>query len=267
MGLPAMQQNQHCIYPQVFWTSSSAVSSTDYAPSGLSLNGIVPHQDICPPPLVPKKKRHKQNTRDGTYLCFLMVALMTLLALSGVGLAMFQISHLQQELEALKELSSSGQMTQSPEKLKEVLNGTAKMKFKNRAHLTGKANQKSLPLEWESTYGHAFTSGVHYENRGLVIDEAGVYFVYSKVFFRGQACTTKPLDHVVFKRNPAYPDIQVLMEDRKMNYCIPMRMWGKSSYLGALFNLSRQDSLYVSVSEVMLVSSEESKTFFGLYML
>ncbi|KAH0618193.1 hypothetical protein JD844_017192 [Phrynosoma platyrhinos] len=174
---------------------------------------------------------------------------MTLLALSGTGLAIFQISHLQQELEALKELSSSGQMPQSSEKLK------------------GKANQKSLPLEWESTYGHAFTSGVHYEKRGLVIEEAGVYFVYSKVFFRGQACTTKPLDHVVFKRNPAYPDIQVLMQDRKMNYCIPTRMWGKSSYLGALFNLSRQDSLHVSVSEVMLVSSEESKTFFGLYMV
>lgn len=131
----------------------------------------------------------------------------------------------------------------------------------------GKANQKLPPLEWESSYGHAFLSGVRYENRGLVIEEAGLYFVYSKVFFRGQDCTNQPFDHMVFKRNPVYPAIQVLMEDRKMNYCLTTHMWGKSSYLGAVFNLSRQDSVYVSVSEVKLVNSEESKTFFGLYML
>nr|XP_016851779.1 PREDICTED: tumor necrosis factor ligand superfamily member 6 isoform X2 [Anolis carolinensis] len=163
-------------------------------------------------------------------------------------------------------LPISGEMLRSPEKVK-VLNGTADLKFKSRAHLTGKANQDSLPLEWESTYGHAFISGVRYENRGLMIAEAGVYFVYSKVFFRGQACTTKPLYHVVFKRNPSYPGIQLLMEDRKMSYCRATHMWGKSSYLGALFNLSRQDSLHVNVSDVLLVNSEESKTFFGLYML
>lgn len=133
--------------------------------------------------------------------------------------------------------------------------------------ISGKANQKSLPLAWESSYGHAFLSGVRYENKGLVIDESGLYFVYSKVFFRGQDCTNKPFDHRVFKRNPSYPGIQVLMEDRKMNYCPTKLMWGKSSYLGAVFNLTSQDSLYVNVSEIKLVNSEESKTFFGLYML
>ncbi|KAL8177431.1 UNVERIFIED_CONTAM: hypothetical protein K2H54_004882 [Gekko kuhli] len=128
-------------------------------------------------------------------------------------------------------------------------------------------SQKSLPLEWDSTYGHAFLSGVRYKNKGLVIDEPGVYFVYSKVFFRGQHCSNQPLDHVVFKQSPVYSGSQVLMEDRKMNYCTSMRMWSRSSYLGALFNLSRQDSLYVNVSQFTLVNYEESKTFFGLYML
>ncbi|XP_020668819.3 tumor necrosis factor ligand superfamily member 6 [Pogona vitticeps] len=262
-----MQQNQHCTYPQVFWTNSSGLCSSDYALSGLSPNGIVSPQDICPPLAVPVRKRFRQNTRDGACLCFLMVFLLTFLALTGVGLAMFQIFHLQQELNALKEISSSGPALQSPEMLKGFLNGTTEKKVKRRAHLTGKGNQQSLPLEWESTYGHAFISGVHYKNRCLVIEEAGLYFVYSKVFFRGLACTNQPLNHFVFKRNPAYPDIQVLMEDKKMNYCSSVHMWGKSSYLGALFNLSRQDSLYVSVSDVTLVNFEESKTFFGLFML
>nr|XP_020668820.1 tumor necrosis factor ligand superfamily member 6 isoform X2 [Pogona vitticeps] len=227
-----MQQNQHCTYPQVFWTNSSGLCSSDYALSGLSPNGIVSPQDICPPLAVPVRKRFRQNTRDGACLCFLMVFLLTFLALTGVGLAMFQIFHLQQELNALKEISSSGPALQSPEMLKGFLNGTTEKKVKRRAHLTGKGNQQSLPLEWESTYGHAFISGVHYKNR-----------------------------------NPAYPDIQVLMEDKKMNYCSSVHMWGKSSYLGASFNLSRQDSLYVSVSDVTLVNFEESKTFFGLFML
>nr|XP_028588019.1 tumor necrosis factor ligand superfamily member 6 [Podarcis muralis] len=267
MALPAMQQNPHCIYPQVFWTSSSGVSNSECAPSGLCPIRFAPHQDIRPALPVPETKRKKQSKKDGTRLCFLVVSLLTLLALTGVGLAMFQIFRLQQELDALRELSCSGQVPQSPEMLKGFLNGTAEKEVKRRAHLTGKANQRSLPLEWESTYGHAFISGVQYENRGLVIDEAGLYFVYSKVFFRGGACTPQPLDHVVFKRNPSYPDIQVLMEDRKMSYCVARHMWGRSSYLGALFNLSRQDSLYVSVSEVTLVNPEESKTFFGLYML
>ncbi|XP_066482012.1 tumor necrosis factor ligand superfamily member 6 [Tiliqua scincoides] len=267
MDLPAMHQNQQCIYPQVFWTNSSAVSGSDCAAPGLCRIGIVSHQDVCPPLHVPKRKRHQQSNKDGTCLCFLVVILLNLLALTGVGLAMFQIVRLQQELDAATELSSSGHMPPSPEMLKGLSNGTAEKKVKRRAHVTGKANQKSLPLEWESSYGHAFLSGVRYENRGLVIDEAGLYFVYSKVFFRGQDCTNQPFDHMVFKRNPAYPGIQVLMEDRKMNYCLTTHMWGKSSYLGAVFNLSRQDSVYVSVSEIKLVNSEESKTFFGLYML
>lgn len=131
----------------------------------------------------------------------------------------------------------------------------------------GKANQKSLPLEWQSIYGHVFISGVRYTNRGLLIEEAGVYVVYAKVFFRGQVCTNQPLHHMVFKRNLAYPNVQVLMEDRLMNYCVPKHMWSRNSYLGAMFNLSRHDSVYVNVSDATLVNMEESKTFFGLYKL
>ncbi|XP_058031844.1 tumor necrosis factor ligand superfamily member 6 [Ahaetulla prasina] len=266
MHLSVMQQNQYCGYPQIFWTNNSALPSSDRPPQmGLyHSSGIVADQDICLPLPMPEKKRHRQNHRDGTRLCFLVVFLLILLVIMGIGLAMFQIFHLQKELQ---EFSSSGSVPISPNMLKGVLNRTAEKKVKRSAHLTGKVIQQSHPMEWETTHGHAFLSGVQYKNRGLMIDETGLYFIYSKVFFRGQTCTSQPLDHIVFKRNPSYPDNQVLMENRKMNYCVTMHMWGKNSYLGALFNLSRQDSVYVSVSEPTLVSSEESKTFFGLYML
>uniref|UniRef100_A0A8C5S708 Tumor necrosis factor ligand superfamily member 6 n=1 Tax=Laticauda laticaudata TaxID=8630 RepID=A0A8C5S708_LATLA len=246
-----MQQNQYCAYPQIFWTNNSALSSSDC--------------NNCLPLPVPERKMHRQNQGDGTHLCFLVVFLLILLAIMGIGLAMFQIFHLQKKLQQVtSQFEVGGKYTRYILKLGKWF---WKKKVKRSAHLTGKAIQQSHPLEWETTHGHAFLSGVQYKNRGLMIDETGLYFIYSKVFFRGQTCTSQPLNHMVFKRNPSYPDNQVLMENRKMNYCVTMHMWGKSSYMGALFNLSRQDSVYVSVSEPALVNSEESKTFFGLYML
>lgn len=95
--LSIMQQNQYCGYPQIFWTNNSS----DCAPQmGLyHSSGIVADQDFCLPLPVPERKRHRQNHRDGTRLCFLVVFLLILLAITGIGLAMFQIFHLQKELQ------------------------------------------------------------------------------------------------------------------------------------------------------------------------
>ncbi|KAM7162897.1 tumor necrosis factor ligand superfamily member 6 [Macrochelys suwanniensis] len=256
--LPTMQQNLNYVYPQIFWVDSCA--NPTYAPSAPVAT--------CPPPVPERRRRKQSNKRDGTCLCFLVVFLLVLLALAGVGLGMFQIVQLQKELAELRELTSTGPVLSSMEKRIGLLNVTAeKVVIRKAAHLTGKADQKALPLEWVTTLGHAFTSSIQYRHRSLVINETGLYFVYSKVFFRGKICNNLPLDHIVFKQNPAYPASQVLMEDRKMNYCAAGKMWARGSYLGALFNLTKSDSLYVNVSETALVNFEESKTFFGLYKL
>lgn len=133
--------------------------------------------------------------------------------------------------------------------------------------LPGNPTQRNLPLEWESISGHAFTSGVQYRAQGLVINETGLYFVYSNVLFRGRHCDNEVLTHVVYKRNPASPGSHVLMEDKRINYCTKEKMWARKSYLGALFKLRERDSLYVNVSKIDLVNFEESKTFFGLFKL
>uniref|UniRef100_A0A8D2LCZ1 Tumor necrosis factor ligand superfamily member 6 n=1 Tax=Varanus komodoensis TaxID=61221 RepID=A0A8D2LCZ1_VARKO len=257
-----MQQNRHVVYPQVFWTSSSAVPSSDRVPAGLCPGGIVPRQDVCLP--APDRKKQRPCSREGACLGFLPVVALSLLALTGTGLALFQNYQQQQDLDALRKVSP---IRVAPVEKASFLNGRPEKKVRRRAHLTGKPNQQSLPLDWESSYGHAFISGVRYENRALVIEEPGLYFVYSKVLFRGQTCQPKPLAHVVFKRNPAYPSDQVLMEDKEMNYCMAKNMWARSNYLGALFHLSREDRVSVNASEAGLVSPEEAKTFFGLYML
>lgn len=133
--------------------------------------------------------------------------------------------------------------------------------------ISGKLNSRSIPLEWEDTYGIALVSGVKYKKGSLVINETGLYFVYSKVYFRGQSCNNQPLSHKVYSKNFRYPQDMVLMEGKMMNYCTSGKMWARSSYLGAVFNLTSADHLYVNVSELSLVSFEESKTFFGLYKL
>lgn len=99
MHLSVMQQNQYCGYPQIFWTNNSALPSSDCAPQMVLYHssGIVADQDVCLPLPVPERKR--QNHIDGTRFCFLVVFLLILLAIMGIGLAMFQIFHLQKELQ------------------------------------------------------------------------------------------------------------------------------------------------------------------------
>lgn len=133
--------------------------------------------------------------------------------------------------------------------------------------LPGNPAQHNLPLEWEPVSGYAFTSGIQYCDQGLVINETGLYFVYSNVLFRDSICSSQVLTHVVYKKNPISPNNHVLMEDKLINYCTGHKKWARKSYLGATFKLGKMDSLHVNVSKVDLVNFEESKTFFGLFKL
>ncbi|XP_003415273.1 tumor necrosis factor ligand superfamily member 6 [Loxodonta africana] len=269
-------------YPQIYWVDSS--SSSPLAPPGSALPcpssvpgrpGQMRPPPPPPPPLPPRpplppfppsllKKRRNPNT--GLYL--LVMFFMVLVALVGLGLGLFQLFHLQKELAELRESTRLSPVASSLEKqIGQPSLPSEKREVKKVAHLTGNPNSRSIPLEWEDTYGIALVSGVKYKKGGLVINDTGLYFVYSKVYFRGHSCNNQPLNHKVYMRNSKYPQDLVLMEERMMNYCTTGQMWARSSYLGAVFNLTIADNLYVNVSELSLVNFEESKTFFGLYKL
>ncbi|KAF3823416.1 hypothetical protein GH733_010852 [Mirounga leonina] len=221
---------------------------------------LPPPEPLARLPLRPLKTRRDHNTG----LCLLVMFFMVLAALVGLGLGMFQLFHLQKELAELREYMAECQTSCTDGQPNPP---SEKKELRKVAHLTGKPNSRSIPLEWEDTYGIALLSGVKYKKGGLVINDTGLYFVYSKVYFRGQSCNNKPLSHKVYMRNSKYPQDLVLMEGKIMNYCTTGQMWARSSYLGAVFNLTSADHLYVNVSELSLVSFEESKTFFGLYKL
>ncbi|XP_059998168.1 tumor necrosis factor ligand superfamily member 6 isoform X1 [Lagenorhynchus albirostris] len=262
-----MQQPLNYPYPQIFWVDSSASSPWASPGSVFPCPSSVPGRpgQRRPPPLPPPlKKRRGHNTG----LCLLVMFFMVLVALVGLGLGLFQLFHLQKELAELRESTSQRHTESSLEKQIGHPNPSSeKTELRKAAHLTGKPNSRSIPLEWEDTYGIALVSGVKYKKGSLVINETGLYFVYSKVYFRGQSCNKQPLNHKVYMRNFRYPQDLVLMEGKMMDYCTTGQMWARSSYLGAVFNLTNADHLYVNVSEPSLVNFEESKTFFGLYKL
>ncbi|NXX85967.1 TNFL6 factor, partial [Urocolius indicus] len=252
-----MQQNLNYVYPQIFWVDGCADTST----SCPSAPPVAPF-----PPPVPDRRTKPRNKRERKRsVGFLVISLLILVALTGVGLSMFQIFHLEKELAELREVRSAwlamealGNWEREPQNFK--WNFLLLL-------LPGNPAQRDLPLEWESVSGHAFTSGVQYQEQGLVINETGLYFVYSNILFRGSVCSSQVLTHVVYKKNPTSPGSHVLMEDKGINYCVGQKMWARKSYLGALFNLRKMDSLHVNVSKIALVNFEESKTFFGLFKL
>ncbi|KAM9283536.1 tumor necrosis factor ligand superfamily member 6 [Morus bassanus] len=256
--LPAMQQNLNYVYPQIFWVDGCANASTSCPP--------MPPTAPFPPP-VPDRRRKPRDNRERRSTGFLVVSLLILLALTGVGLSMFQIFHLEKELAELRESASTEHIPPALEKLIGEKEQSMKQEARKAAHLTGNPAQRDLPLEWEPISGHAFTDGIQYRDQGLVINETGLYFVYSNVLFRGSVCSSQVLTHVVYKKNPASPGNNVLMEDKVINYCMSQKTWARKSYMGALFKLRKMDSLHVNVSKIALVNFEESKTFFGLFKL
>ncbi|KAF1405492.1 Tumor necrosis factor ligand superfamily member 6, partial [Spheniscus humboldti] len=248
-----MQQNLNYVYPQIFWVDGCANASTSCPPA--------PPVSPFPPP-VPDRRRKPRNNRERRSVGFLVISLLILLALTGVGLSMFQIFHLEKELAELREVRSARLVTEALGKQEKKKNLKLGLRCSG-----GNPAQRDLPLEWEPISGHAFTNGVQYRDQGLVINETGLYFVYSNVLFRGSVCSSQVLTHIVYKKNPALLGSHVLMEDKGINYCTSQKKWARKSYLGALFQLRKMDSLHVNVSKIALVNFEESNTFFGLFKL
>ncbi|NXS14458.1 TNFL6 factor, partial [Neodrepanis coruscans] len=255
-----MQQNLNYLYPQIFWVDGS----TDTSTSSHSAPAVAPF-----PPPVPDRRRKPRDNRERRSVGFLVISLLLLLALTGVGLSMFQIFHLEKELAELREVRSAWPVPRPwGKREKEKLAIVSEMlRWCKAPQGAGCPSQRGLPLEWEPISGHAYTSGVQYRDRGLLVNETGLYFVYSNVLFRGSVCDGQVLTHVVYKKNPSSPSSHVLMEDKGINYCMGQRTWARKSYLGALFSLRKMDSLHVNVSKIDLVNFEESKTFFGLFKL
>uniref|UniRef100_V9LKT8 Tumor necrosis factor ligand superfamily member 6 n=2 Tax=Callorhinchus milii TaxID=7868 RepID=V9LKT8_CALMI len=140
--------------------------------------------------------------------------------------------------------------------------------IREAAHLTGKSSAANTLL-WDDTKDIAFTRGVRYKDGGLIINETGLFFIYSKIYFRNLICVKDlELEQTLFVRTSRYPKDMILMETKKNKYCVVKdTVWYINSYQAGIFKLHNGDHIYVNVSNTNLVSFDQTKTFFGLYKL
>ncbi|XP_071422311.1 tumor necrosis factor ligand superfamily member 10 isoform X2 [Pithys albifrons albifrons] len=163
------------------------------------------------------------------------------------------------------------------------------------AHLTGSNNRKSslftrmdfLPrrvvghkINWESSRkSHSFLSNVELRNGELVIPQSGFYYIYSQIYFRfredenedsdllGEVRNAKQLVQYVYKLT-SYLEPILLMKSARSSCWSKKAEYGLYSiYQGGVFQLKRDDRIFVSVSNSDLVDMDKEASFFGAFMI
>ncbi|XP_048395716.1 tumor necrosis factor ligand superfamily member 6-like [Stegostoma tigrinum] len=201
-------------------------------------------------------------------VCHALTVIMFFLILAGLLSGICYLHRLQREVEQVKQMIDAHPQNSAKKQIGAGNMTKPKHVVKMAAHLTGKASSNhSNRLTWEASLGHAFTDGITYKDGALIINEAGEYFIYTKIFFRGAQCEAVPLSQSVITRNINYQNDLSLMENILLNYCSGTGPWVKNIFQAGIFHLNRGVQLFVSVSHPKMVSTNELMTFFGLYKL
>ncbi|NXK20773.1 TNF10 factor, partial [Arenaria interpres] len=164
------------------------------------------------------------------------------------------------------------------------------------AHLTGNSNRRSslspridsLPRRgsghkisnWESSRrGHSFLYNVELKNGELVIPQTGFYYIYSQIYFRFRENENEDSDLLAQIRNPKqlvqyvykltnYPEPILLMKSARTSCWSKKAEYGLYSiYQGGVFQLKRDDRIFVSVSNSDIVDMDKEASFFGAFMI
>ncbi|XP_072115419.1 lymphotoxin-alpha-like [Mobula birostris] len=142
------------------------------------------------------------------------------------------------------------------------------------AHLTANPDKgRFKELIWQDDVGIAFSYGIEFSNNSLLIQQPGLYFIYTQVVFYARECNgnTIFLSHDMHKLSPSYPEETILLKATKsvchqQHYSDP---WFKTSYQGAIFELEAGDRIFSRVPKqvVTYLDTKEGKTFFGVFAL
>ncbi|XP_067892614.1 tumor necrosis factor ligand superfamily member 6-like [Heterodontus francisci] len=208
----------------------------------------------------------KKRGKDWQKVCAVMILILTFVMLVSLAMGTFYLFQLQKELNKIKQVQEDvGQH--------EKIVATARPAEITKlpiAHLTGmNIIKNSKTLVWEAVKDQAFTQGISYKDEALIIGEAGHYFIYSKIYFRGLVCKSDTLlEQTVFKRTDRYPNDLELMITRSDNHCpVNGGKWLRNSFQAGIFYLLKGDRIYVNVSNPALVNFDQFNTFFGLHKL
>ncbi|XP_062459433.1 tumor necrosis factor ligand superfamily member 10 isoform X1 [Pezoporus occidentalis] len=164
------------------------------------------------------------------------------------------------------------------------------------AHLTGNSNRKSSLSpridsvarkgsgqkisNWESSRkGHSFLYNVELRNGELVIPQTGFYYIYSQIYFRFRENENEDSDFLAQIRNPKqlvqyvykltnYPEPIMLMKSARTSCWSKKAEYGLYSiYQGGVFQLKKEDRIFVSVSNGDIVDMDKEASFFGAFLI
>lgn len=133
---------------------------------------------------------------------------------------------------------------------------------------------------WESSRkGHSFLNRVHLRNGELVIQEEGLYYIYSQTYFRFQEAKEasktvskdrgriKQLVQYIYKYT-SYPDPILLMKSARNSCWSREAEYGLYSiYQGGLFELKENDRIFVTVTNEHLMDLDQEASFFGAFLI
>lgn len=117
-------------------------------------------------------------------------------------------------------------------------------------------------LKW-STVSDPLLYGMSYNDGKLIIQKEGYYYVYSKINF----LYDKRFHHTVLLRTHLYKgkDIPLLQARRSSEGHETLR---SNSFLGGVFQLNKNDAIYVKVNNVSQIIRHKSyENTFGAYMI
>ncbi|XP_017281116.1 tumor necrosis factor ligand superfamily member 14 [Kryptolebias marmoratus] len=144
------------------------------------------------------------------------------------------------------------------------------------AHLMGSrnsANWVNNVVQWEKV-SESETYKMKYEDGQLMIEEEGIYYLYSKVEFNA-AKNCEVISHNMMKRTKAYDNPLDLMKS-KSNRCFRSKHSSennsngedlKSSFLAGIYRLERGDKIYVTLSNQQNTTLPSNENFMGAFMI
>nr|BAC79267.1 tumor necrosis factor related apoptosis inducing ligand [Gallus gallus] len=162
------------------------------------------------------------------------------------------------------------------------------------AHLTGSSKRSSASPHnylsyrgighkihsWESSRrGHSFLYNVELWNGELVVPQTGFYYIYSQTYFRFRENEDEDSGLLERIKNPKqlvqyiykltnYPDPILLMKSARTSCWSKKAEYGLYSvYQGGVFQLKREDRIFVSVSNSDIVDMDKEASFFGAFMI
>ena len=132
----------------------------------------------------------------------------------------------------------------------------------------------SVP-HWIYNSDIAYISNMKYRHGRLVVPSDGYYYVYSQVAFREQysgsnsGSQSDPISHYLCRYNIIYPHGgEDILAQTTVSKTSNNRVVGEySSHLGALFQLRKDDEVYVKVSDLSLMVRDIKKNYFGIFRL